>query len=686
MSEDVPIVIDYRKSFAEMLRDVAVSCLDQKDHNLRFLGYAGMWGSGHMPATWIPDWLIDVPLIEFPKEFDHATTDGTKQLYNASAPEHPLWQEKLYCGLEPKANGNTLVVPGIIVDYIRTISVAPGEESTLSTLEISWMLPNMDEQYLATNEILETAYLRTLVADLADSDGEISGRGGSMYWRHKDVKPANHVNVQQLMYRTCKYRKFLTTQKHRYIGLGPMWAKQGDAIFMLKGGEMLYIARPTLEGTYHFVGEAYVHGMMDGAVVDRYARGEGTMQMVEFAPVRTKVMDSSNVSNDPTKSRVSQSVTEIAPNVQRLEFTNPYERLGMFFHTDVGPRAEDLIAYLTRQTMVECSRHGINTPEAFIKVLLLTGLADASEENAVKQYDVGANVSGSSSGIAGREFAIRDHIRAAFRQARDETETMLQGQVQSSMNTGEVLLATRAKKEKSPETNQEQVTSDDEKLARQLQEEEYLATDPASHASSSHPTPTPQRQTSPREADGPPVPVPSRRRGPPVRLVQSNTHNPRTHSYQFQSKADFNEFAEELRQLASLGKTPPVLWGKWATDPKKRPKVEITTSGHPGELWWEDEFGNVVPGPVETDDDNGDENASGEEQLEKGVTEGKEDINENMEKSKMVYKDPQEWIKDSESKGVEIFGMPVEPLPVLVTTGGWEGIGEAPTPATFDLV
>lgn len=53
----VPVVIEYRKSFAEMLREVAISCLHQPEYKLRFLGHAGLLGTSHMPASWIPDWL-----------------------------------------------------------------------------------------------------------------------------------------------------------------------------------------------------------------------------------------------------------------------------------------------------------------------------------------------------------------------------------------------------------------------------------------------------------------------------------------------------------------------------------------------------------------------------------------------------------------------------------------------------
>ena len=52
-----PIGIDYARPRHQILRDVAVSCLYQSSHNLRFLGYAGLHGTSHMPASWVPDWL-----------------------------------------------------------------------------------------------------------------------------------------------------------------------------------------------------------------------------------------------------------------------------------------------------------------------------------------------------------------------------------------------------------------------------------------------------------------------------------------------------------------------------------------------------------------------------------------------------------------------------------------------------
>lgn len=51
-----------------------------------------------------------------------------------------------------------------------------------------------------------------------------------------------------------------------YIGLGPRYLQPGDALCILFGARVPHVLRPRTEGQrgYLFVGEAYVHGIMDG--------------------------------------------------------------------------------------------------------------------------------------------------------------------------------------------------------------------------------------------------------------------------------------------------------------------------------------------------------------------------------------------------------------------------------------
>ncbi|KAF2733741.1 HET-domain-containing protein [Polyplosphaeria fusca] len=178
-----PVKVDYNKSLAETLRDAAFACLSQDSDPLRLLGHAGMWASGHLPATWMPDWVTETRWTPLPKDHTTGPLKGTS-LFNASAWQHAIWKDPAY-NQKPCVIGDTLRVPGVIVDYVRSTFVEHGQPKNMEYLERLWKLPNMEDFYAPTNEPMESAYLRTLVADLAMKDGGILGRGGSMYWRDR---------------------------------------------------------------------------------------------------------------------------------------------------------------------------------------------------------------------------------------------------------------------------------------------------------------------------------------------------------------------------------------------------------------------------------------------------------------------------------------------------------------------
>ncbi|KAF2107524.1 heterokaryon incompatibility protein-domain-containing protein [Lophiotrema nucula] len=593
--EDAPIPIDYRKSFSEMLRDVALTCLHQESHQLRFLGFAGLLGTWHMPASWIPDWLFSGDLSPLPKEVTTGPDTG-KSLFDACGSNHRVWKEKEYRGLAPFVNEHTLTVHGILVDTIRSKSLVAGEDQNLGTLETTWMLPNMIELYEPTGEIMEAAYLSTLVSDLKMKDGEVIGRGGRMYWRNRENRPADHVYTQQAIYQACRYRSFITTLKHRYIGLAPYWCLQGDAIFMLKGGEVLYLARPTVNGTYHYVGEVYLHGMMDGAVLDRFERGDGAMQTIEFVPVRNEVVDSTKAI--PT-APVNKKVAKLAPNINSVQYTNVYEELYPFHHIDVGPRIDEylqeVIVYLMNEVYMETG-----SERAAYRAVWLANWQDRAEEALLNQVHFDVQATTSKNGLAGREFAIRSYIRAAMALEKERMETQKFGQFRNVLDDGQVLLlgheSERYNDYKKPEPKEKRVErqlSHDERLARQLQEEEYLR---FKHQQPASNKPHADRISTHR-AD-PEWPLRRPKRGPPVRLMHQETRGPRHLRYTFQKPDEhFSEFAADLAAIQERGEIPPLLFGKWATDPECRPSIQIVTYGHPGRIWWEDDYGNEVDGP-----------------------------------------------------------------------------------------
>jgi hypothetical protein len=62
-------------------------------------------------------------------------------------------------------------------------------------------------------------------------------------------------------------RKLFVSEDERWLGLAPMDAEVGDIIALLEGGPVPYILRPRVgeeAGCYELIGDAYVHGLMDG--------------------------------------------------------------------------------------------------------------------------------------------------------------------------------------------------------------------------------------------------------------------------------------------------------------------------------------------------------------------------------------------------------------------------------------
>ena len=65
---------------------------------------------------------------------------------------------------------------------------------------------------------------------------------------------------------------FFITEKG-YVGVGPRCMKAGDKTCILFGGSTPYIIRPTsIPDEYLYLGSAYVHGIMDGEVIDAWEK------------------------------------------------------------------------------------------------------------------------------------------------------------------------------------------------------------------------------------------------------------------------------------------------------------------------------------------------------------------------------------------------------------------------------
>ena len=59
-----------------------------------------------------------------------------------------------------------------------------------------------------------------------------------------------------------------------WIGLAPSGALEGDEICLFLGAQVPFVVRKRGDGKYRFIGECYVHGIMDGELMEAATDGE----------------------------------------------------------------------------------------------------------------------------------------------------------------------------------------------------------------------------------------------------------------------------------------------------------------------------------------------------------------------------------------------------------------------------
>jgi hypothetical protein len=77
---------------------------------------------------------------------------------------------------------------------------------------------------------------------------------------YRDVLP---LRRQMRLY--CIGHSFIVTQKG-YYALGPRITRPGDQCYVLHGANVPFVLRPVSENRFKLLGEAYVHGFMEGQI------------------------------------------------------------------------------------------------------------------------------------------------------------------------------------------------------------------------------------------------------------------------------------------------------------------------------------------------------------------------------------------------------------------------------------
>jgi hypothetical protein len=237
---------DYTLSVNEVFISTAFHIIRGR-HDLALLGRV-LEPSAELP-TWVPDWRSST--------FDWAFSVVSNKYYNATGSS--------WAFPEPTESLNTLQLQGLRVnniDLFMDYTYSRGWKIALYDLASSLARQTgCKKAYKHTNEPWDCALFRTLTGDLMKTP---------QGWKRWSRRSFNHMMQGKLQIKMAKqgldlqehHRQFFITQDKR-IGLAPLHARQGDVVCLLFGGEVPLLLREAENG-YTFVGECYVHGLMDG--------------------------------------------------------------------------------------------------------------------------------------------------------------------------------------------------------------------------------------------------------------------------------------------------------------------------------------------------------------------------------------------------------------------------------------
>lgn len=119
------------------------------------------------------------------------------------------------------------------------------------------------------------AFWRTLIANCVTPQtgppsDELNFERRFNAWMDKDAPRMYDDSFTAPFYKAtivrCLRRSFFVTNEG-YFGLGSCYPRQGDIVCIIRGSPVPFVLRPRVDEFFELVGEAYVHGIMDGEFV-----------------------------------------------------------------------------------------------------------------------------------------------------------------------------------------------------------------------------------------------------------------------------------------------------------------------------------------------------------------------------------------------------------------------------------
>ncbi|CAN9201137.1 unnamed protein product [Alternaria alternata] len=294
---DTPILpVDYSLSPRDLFLKV-VEIVQHRSGKLDFLSWA--WGNYAQDSSIfpnqhsIPRWCIDFSYrTRFVRPIPFA---------NSSQPQRLIWDTFYHAAGETKQKidfclekeNTTFRAQGIYVTEIGTVGSLANFDHGNSIWPEDWVAIGGFKDMKAPLKQRTARSEQHQLERWATASGSADSAALDIWWRtvfgdtlsrearidssdedRSRVPPKDRTGVENL----CRYMtEYLQIQVHNgrrmcrttsgQLGLAPPGARPGDAVFVLFGGDTLYVLRQQKPGMWHFVGECYIDDMMDGQAI-----------------------------------------------------------------------------------------------------------------------------------------------------------------------------------------------------------------------------------------------------------------------------------------------------------------------------------------------------------------------------------------------------------------------------------
>ena len=281
----------------------------------------------HSLPSWIPDWTCALgysPLINYPSldkdRLFRASGDSVavfQTLFSLKQAGHDSMSTEIddFNGFE------FCSISGFVTDTIAQLGDPVMDIESIKSPEMpllqQWIAifetsTDTNGPYKTEDDLFDALWM-TLVADYDDFRRERTNQNLKLHrsvferWLHREHReipePSPPITAEDGMVK-YKYRPMLerATGSRRlfistkgYVGLAPLNAEVSDLICILYGGQTPFILRnysntcPKIQhifgeegNAYLFIGESYVHGIMDGEAYGEFKRGNSNAKLETF--------------------------------------------------------------------------------------------------------------------------------------------------------------------------------------------------------------------------------------------------------------------------------------------------------------------------------------------------------------------------------------------------------------------